>query len=257
MKTKVITQHVSSLCMRFAFTVAYRRARRTARRPAGSRTRNSLQPRSWSKCSKGRRAVSGPRREEGQAVASCGAAPLPLAPVAATAGPGASSRGGTASAESSGWSRPSFPPALPRLPQRPEAARLVRRPLRWEKEEAARAGGAGSKSQFRALGTFRRAAHMSQKQGIWKRSLFSRLSVVPSRPPAPFRPLRFSSHSSPLLRFVLSLPLPVSSPGCPRLTLPFLLLQLAPPQARARLTGASTSSMERPSSKSPKVSTGR
>lgn len=70
-------------------------------------------------------------------------------------------------------------------------------------------------------------------------------------------PLRFSSHSSSLLRFILSPPpLPVSSPGCPRLTLPFLLFQLAPPQAKARLTGASTSSMERPSSRSPKVSTG-
>lgn len=107
---------------------------------------------------------------------------------------------------------------------------------------------------------------MSHKQGIWKRSSL-RSSLVPSHPSVPSSAPSISPPRSPGLclsppppsfpsPFLSPLP-PSAGPGCPRTDcVPFLPAQLAAPQARAQLTGASTSSMEQPSSRSLKVSTG-
>lgn len=107
---------------------------------------------------------------------------------------------------------------------------------------------------------------MSHKQGTRKPSPFPRPSLVPCHPSvhfsAPSIPLPHSSGSASLLHCPLSrLPSSALFPGrhrLPRLTLtlPFLPAQLPAPRVRARVTGASTSSMEQPSSRSLKVSTG-
>lgn len=196
----------------FAFAVAYHRARRTARRPAGW-TRNSLQPRRWSKSTKGRRALSGPRKEEGQAIASCSAAPLPLAPVAA----------GRVQPRRRRLRRelrvepPLLPIRPPPAPSAPRGSSAAAPPA-----PLGEGGGGPSWRRWEQI-TVQSTGHLSQGcTHVPKAGYLETLSFLPAlcSPLASARslprPLRFSSHPSPLLRFVLSPPpLPVSSPGCP------------------------------------------
>lgn len=152
---------------------------------------------------------------------------------------------------------PVLPPPAPLAPR--GSAGCLRGPLRWEKEEAPRAPGAGSRANNSSE---RWAPFGGQHPCPTSRVSGNALPPWSPRPSAPssapsISPPRSSGSGSPLRRPLSLLPSSArSGPGCPRLTVPFLPAQLAAPQARARLTGASTSSMEQPSLRSLKVSTG-
>lgn len=216
-----------------------------------------------------------PRRSAGQHSRQprrgAGAAPCPLTPVGAAAGSvgrGASGPGEAAPPPpgAPGGAFPSFPSALPRLPERPEAAPAAC--------AARSAGRRRRRPELPALGakqiTVQSAGRLSEGDTHVPQTGYSEtLSLPPALPGAlsSLRSLLCPLHlSSPLLRLCLSpplppLPSPLLSPlpgrhRLPRLTLPFLPAQLPAPRVRARVTGASTSSMEQPSSRSLKVSTG-
>lgn len=183
------------------------------------------------------------------------------------AGRGGSWRGCAASAGSSGRSLPSFPSSLPRLPERPEAAPAAC--------AARSAGRRRRRPELPAPGakqiTVQSSGRLSEGNTHVPQAGYLETLSLPPALPGPLLPSVPSSapsvspphpcgSASPLHRPLSLLPpsalSPCAGPGCPRLTLPFLPAQLAAPQARTRLTGASTSSMEQPSLRSLKVSTG-
>lgn len=100
---------------------------------------------------------------------------------------------------------------------------------------------------------------MSHKQGIWKRAPSPGIHY-PLHPSVPFSAPSISPPHSLLLPAASTFPCPFLSPVSPLAPCPpdcaFPPAQPAAPQERARLTGASTSSMEQPSSRSLKVSPG-